>query len=188
VTRLTGGHHQRAFSLFDLLVTLAIAGTLTTLAAPAYKQLMLRTRLTAQTNQLLTDLHLARSEAIKRGQQVVLCKSRDGQHCLGDAAWHDGWVVFVDLNDNHRVDPDEIILRAQGAQRVPTHLNASGGAQRNHYLGYRPDGMSGKRGTFTLCDPSAPQLARAIIIYWTGRARVSDKTDEGRALTCPADG
>lgn len=183
-----GHQRQRAFSLFDMLVTLVVVGTLTALAVPAFKQLTARTRLTTQVNQLLTELHLARSEAIKRGQHVVLCQSRDGQHCTGDAAWHDGWVIFVDPNDNHLVEPDETVIHVQGTQAgVVTHLNASGGAHRNHYLGYRPDGMSGKRGTFTFCDPTAPSLARAIIIYWTGRARVSDKTDEGHALTCPAD-
>lgn len=177
---------QRAFSLFDMLITLAIASTLIALAVPTFKHLTARTRITAQVNGLLTDLHLARSEAIKRGQPVVLCKSQDGQRCAGDAAWHEGWVMFVDGNDNHLADPNETVIRVQGTQpSVETHLNASGGPQRNHYLGYRPDGMSGKRGTFTFCDPTAPSLARAIIIYWTGRARVSDKTDDGRALTCP---
>ena len=186
--RPPGGQHQHAFSLFDLLVTLVVASTLTALAVPAFKQLTVRNRITTQVNRLLTDLHLARSEAIKRREHVVLCKSRDGRHCTEDAAWHDGWVVFVDPNDNHRVEPDETVMRVQGTQAgVETHLNASGGAQRNHYLGYRPDGMSGKRGTFTFCDSTAPSLARAIIVYWTGRARVSDKTDEGHALTCPAD-
>ena len=68
---------------------------------------------------------------------------------------------------------------------MKTRLNASGGSHRNHYLGYRPDGLSGKRGTFTFCDPTAPHQARAIILYWTGRARVSDKTDDGHALICP---
>ena len=178
--------HQRAISLFDMLVTLVVASTLTALAVPAFKQLMVRNRLTTQVNRLLADMHLARSEAIKRRENVVLCKSRDGQHCAEDAAWRDGWVIFVDPNSNHLADPDETVIRVQGAQSgVDTHLNASGGTQRNHYLGYHPDGMSGKRGTFTFCDPSSPDTARAIIIYWTGRARVSDKTDEGRTLTCP---
>lgn len=181
-------HPQRAFSLFELLITLVVASILTSLAVPAFKQLIVHTRLTTQVNGLLTDLHLARSEAIKRGQPVVLCKSQDGQYCTGDDAWHEGWVMFVDSNFNHLVDPDETIIRVQGAQSsLKTRLNASGGSHRNHYLGYRPDGMSGKRGTFTICDPSAPNQARAIILYWTGRARVSDKSDDGHALTCPDD-
>lgn len=184
-----GTSRQRAVSLLDMLVTLAVAGTLTALAVPAFNQWTARTRITTQVNRLLTDLHLARSEAIKRGQPVVVCKSRDGRRCSGGGAWHHGWVVFVDSNHNHLMEPDESVLRVQGAQvGVETHLNASGsGALRNHYLGFRPDGMSGKRGTFTFCDPTAPALARSIIIYWTGRARVSGKTAEGLPLTCPVD-
>ena len=184
------GHpRQRAVSLFDLLVTLVVAGSLTALAVPAFKQWTARTRITTQVNRLLTDLHLARSEAIKRGQPVVLCQSRNGRRCSEDGAWHHGWVVFVDTNYNHLAEPDESVIHVQGTQvSVETHLKASGsGALRNHYLGFRPDGMSGKRGTFTFCDPAAPALARAIIIYWTGRARVSGKTAEGEPLACPMD-
>ena len=179
---------QRAFSLFDLLVTLVVAASLTALAAPVFQQLTVRTRVTTQVNQLLTDLYLARSEAIKRGQPVVLCNSRDGLSCNADAAWHQGWVVFVDSNHNHRADPEESLIHVQGTQTgVETHLTASGGGtQRNHYFGFRADGMSGKSGTFTVCEPSAPSFARAIIIYWTGRARVSGKTAEGHPLSCPA--
>jgi type IV fimbrial biogenesis protein FimT len=184
-----GTSRQRAISLFDMLVTLVVAGTLTALAVPAFNQLTARTRITTQVNRLLTDLHLARSEAIKRGQQVVLCKSRNGRRCSEDGAWQHGWVVFVDGNLNHLAEPDESVIHVQDTQvGVETHLNASGsGAQRNHYLGFRPDGMSGKRGTFTFCDPTAPASARAIVIYWTGRARVSGKTAEGLPLTCPVD-
>ena len=177
---------QRAYSVFDLLVTLVISGTLSSLAVPAFKQMTTRARITTQVNHLLTDLHRARSEAITRGQPVVLCSSRDGQRCSGDATWHDGWVVFVDLNGNHRAEPDETVISVQGAEPgVKIQLNASGGELRNLYFGYRPDGLSGKNGTFTFCDPTAPGLARAIIIYRTGRARVSYKTAEGNRLACP---
>jgi type IV fimbrial biogenesis protein FimT len=47
-------------------------------------------RLAAHTNDLLTSLHLARTEAIKRNARVTLCKSADAAIC-STAAGGTGW-------------------------------------------------------------------------------------------------
>lgn len=179
---------MRAFSLLDVLIVLALISLLGSLAVPAIKQLVGRMRLTTQVNGLLTHMHLARSEAVKRGQPVALCKSPNSRQCVPEAAWHDGWIVFVDPNNNHKMDAGETVIHVHGPQAgIQTRLNASGGGRRNDYFAYRPDGLSGKSGTFTLCDAASPGLARAIIVYRTGRARVSDKSADGaRPLSCPA--
>ena len=177
-------HGQRAYSLFDALTTLAVLCTVATVAIPAVSHLVASTRVTTQVNELMTHLHLARSEAIKRGQRVLLCKSRDGSRCTSDSPWHEGWIVFVDQNDNHTVDGDEQIIRVQQALTgVTLQARLSSGA--NNDLGYRPDGFSGKLGTFTFCVPDAPDRARAIIIYRTGRPRISRISDENEPLSCP---
>ncbi len=181
-------HGQRAYSLFDALTTLAVLCTVATVAIPAVSHLVASTRVTTQVNELMTHLHLARSEAIKRGQRVLLCKSRDGSRCTSDSPWHEGWIVFVDQNDNHTVDGDEQIIRVQQALTgVTLQAGLSGsGSNLNDYVGYRPDGFSGKRGTFTFCVPNAPNRARAIILYWTGRPRISRISAKKAALTCPS--
>ena len=50
--------------------------------------------------QLVGALNMARSEAIKRGVRVTLCKSADPDAttpaCAPGAAWNQGWLVFVD--------------------------------------------------------------------------------------------
>ena len=181
-------HGQRAYSLFDALTTLVVLGTLTTVAIPAVNHMMAITRVTTQVNTLMTDLYLARSEAIKRGQRVLLCKSRNGNRCTEDSPWHAGWIVFVDQNDNHIMDEDEQIIRVQQALAgvtVQARLSG-GGSHASNYVGYRPDGISGKDGTFTFCVPDAPKKARAIIIYWTGRPRISRLSARKTALDCPA--
>ena len=177
-------HGQRAYSLFDALTTLAVLCAVATVAIPAVSHLVASTRVTTQVNELMTHLHLARSEAIKRGQRVLLCKSRDGSRCTSDSPWHEGWIVFVDQNDNHTVDGNEQIIRVQQALTGMT-LQARLSNSANNDLGYRPDGISGTNGTFTFCVPGAPDRARAIIVYWTGRPRISRISAEKSALACP---
>ena len=68
---------QKGFSLVELLVVVAILGVLAGLAAPSFTSLIRSNRLTAAANDLLGAVALARSEALKRAQRVVLCTILD---------------------------------------------------------------------------------------------------------------
>lgn len=65
---------QRAhgFTLIELLVTLAIAGLLATIVAPSMSTFMARARLASDVNLVVSALNMARSEAIKRHQNVTI--------------------------------------------------------------------------------------------------------------------
>src|SRR3989344_4698731 len=54
------------FTLIELIITLTIAGILMAVAVPGLKNFVSSNRLTAQINDLIADINLARSEAIKR--------------------------------------------------------------------------------------------------------------------------
>jgi len=87
-------------TVIELLVTLSIMVILLTVALPGFSELMAETRRVASVNQLVGALNMARSEAIKRGVRVTLCKSADPDAttpaCAPGAAWNQGWLVFVD--------------------------------------------------------------------------------------------
>ena len=178
--------HQSGYSLFEALIALAITGVVAGIAVPSLQHLMASNQITIFVNQLITDLHLSRSEAIKRGQRVTLCKSSNGKKCTADSSWNQGWLVFVDPNHNYQIDSDESILRIQQAMpAVAIRFNGSGGGSADNYVSYYPDGYSWKNGTFTLCSQSRTELTRAIILYRTGRPRVARKSaDKKKALSC----
>lgn len=79
-------------------MTLSIAAILATIGAPSFQDLIRNNRVATQSNELLTALNLARSEAIKRGARVSVCASNDPlattPTCGTD--WAKGWIVFTD--------------------------------------------------------------------------------------------
>src|SRR4030065_164413 len=89
---------QRAFSLYDALVALTVVSTLATVAVPSFQQLTSSQRMTGAVNSLVTALHLARSEAIKRRERAVLCPSVDGRTCNDNSAdataWEEGYLLY----------------------------------------------------------------------------------------------
>jgi type IV fimbrial biogenesis protein FimT len=174
--------YSAGFSLLELLVALAIVAA-TLISAPSLARLLAQHRVSTEINNLFTHVYLARSETLRRGVNVVLCRSSDGLNCSAEARWHDGWIVFEDRNDNKQRDEGESIIRAQ--QALHPHLQLRYGTTTDYrYLRYTPDGAASPNATFTLCDRSGRSVARAIIVYWSGRARVSDQNASGGALSC----
>jgi len=69
---------NHGFTIIEALVTVAIIGILTALAAPAFTKMLERNRLKGAAESLFNDLQLARTEAIKRNAEVALQFSAAG--------------------------------------------------------------------------------------------------------------
>jgi type IV fimbrial biogenesis protein FimT len=168
---------QSGFSLLELMVAVAVSALLLTIGIPSFTAFTSSTRLVNVTNELVSSLHLARSEAIKRNSRVVLCASATGTSCLAAGDWHQGWLVFHDANNNAVRDVGETVILARYA--LPVGFSLTGNEQIKKYISYTSSGaaklISGafQAGTLTLCNTSpALGAARQIVISSTGRPRV----------------
>lgn len=166
---------QRGFSLIELLMTVAILGVLAGLAAPSFVSLIRSNRLTSAANDMLGAVGLARSEALKRGQRVVLCKSTDSSTCNNSASWGDGWIVFLDAdNDSIRTVASEALLRVgQSNDGVTSSVT---GATVANYISFTSRGAARttagavQSGTITLC--ISGQKERQLDLVGSGRASI----------------
>lgn len=117
---------DQGVTLVETLVAVTILVVLLMVAVPAYKSIIEGNRRATYANQVLEDLTLARSEAIKRNRQVVVCASTSGTACSGTASdWTGGWIMYVDANGNGSLDAGETVLRAHGALKLPSGWSAT---------------------------------------------------------------
>lgn len=65
------------FTLIELMVTIAVAVVLLTVAVPSFRNLIARNELTTAANAWVGALSTARAEAVKRNQSVALCGEDD---------------------------------------------------------------------------------------------------------------
>jgi type IV fimbrial biogenesis protein FimT len=165
----------RGFTLVELLVVLAVGSILLAIAVPGYAFLMNTSRLAAITNDLVTALHLARSEAIKRGIRVTVCKSANpmaaAPACSATAGWEQGWLVFVDGGARGAIDPGDTLLWTRGQIAAGT---IDPGSNFSRFVSYQASGVSqgsgnSRIGTLRICLEGD---RRDIIINWTGRLRL----------------
>ena len=84
--------NRAGFTMIELLIVMAIAAILATVAVPSFWTLIQNQRATTQANNLVTAVNLARSEAARRGDQVEICASTDQADC-NSSDWTNGWVV-----------------------------------------------------------------------------------------------
>ena len=105
-------HRQSGFTLIELMVTIGVLGVLTALAAPSFQNFFERYRVTAAVDEFNASLQLARVEAIRTNQQVVL--RTNGGCAAGN--WGCGWVVFQDTNGNLALDAGETTIRTTDVQ------------------------------------------------------------------------
>jgi type IV fimbrial biogenesis protein FimT len=98
---------QSGFTLFELLTTIAVLGILLAVGVPSFSSIIRNNRIAAATNDLVTALTFARSEAMKRGEVITACASLDLVECAGSNDWSTGWIVFWDRNQDGIRDEDE---------------------------------------------------------------------------------
>lgn len=109
----------RGFTAIELMVVVAIVAILAALAAPSFNPLIERWRVRQAAEALQATLYFARSEAIKRGGQVVIQKLPNGTNGCTTAPstddWGCGWTVCEDTNGNNVCNASEPVLQRYDA-------------------------------------------------------------------------
>ena len=185
------GQQQSGFTLYELMIVLAIGSIILVVAVPSFSGVIDNQRMTAATNEMVMTLNLAKSEAIKRVAYVSVCKSNNGVNCsAAGTSWDDGWIVFANATVANlgSVDVGDEILRVYPALRDSISLTPIGTV--DGFLSFRPSGTLGTSaanmtGTLTMCDDRGADHARGILLNPAGNWGVSrDQAHDGSALAC----
>jgi type IV fimbrial biogenesis protein FimT len=187
---------QRGFTLFELMITVAVAGTLAAIAVPNMRDFMRNNRLASSANDLLRSVQIARSEAVKRQRVMAACASSnpDAADATCSEGALSGWIVFQDSNTNWDRDPGDATEVVIDRKSVPAGVTVSNDSTGK--VSYGPTGFAtstpGQTPTsrVVICDVrgnltvGANSVARAMVITNTGRARITrDPTEITSALT-----
>jgi len=166
---------KKGFTLIELMITIVIVVVLLSLAGPAFIETIRNNRIQVSADNLFTSLIVARSEALKRNQPVVICKSTNGTACVTSGEWEQGWLTFADEDADNTLDGGEPIIKVNGA--LSNGLTLRTGSNFTNRVVYRQDGTSSQVDTFVLCDTEANlEAAREVVVSSVGRPRLVKTT------------
>lgn len=175
--RSVQGHSMVGLTLIELLVTISVLAIGLSIGVPSMSSLINNSRAATATNDFIAHLNFARSEAIKRGTEVTLCKTADPSAaspvCSTTASWHTGWLIFVDGNTLGTLDGTgataDKLLRIR--QATASNINISGTTSFANSITYRPNGRlkDTDKGTLTI---TVSGLERQLFLSNAGRVRV----------------
>lgn len=166
------------FTLVEMLVVLTIGAILAAIAIPTFNATIAGARTFDAITSLQAALDLARSEAIRRGTTVTLCRVADpaadppvctmAAGAFGANDWMAGWVVFVDNSVGGTVgtiDAAELVVFRQpplAAAAATRAVMVSGiGAVSYNNLGQRP-AAARNVGNFNADYRSAPHSTAGL--------------------------
>jgi type IV fimbrial biogenesis protein FimT len=186
---------SRGFTLYELMLVIAIAGLLIGLGVPGLQQFMRSSQLTSAVNDMLAAIHMARAESVKRRLPTEMCFTQDPTAatpaCDGNGT--QGWVVWVDdanpdasnANDNNGViNANEPVILRHGA--LPGVISiVSKPAGNAGYVAFQDTGFvkvaADDLAGIVLCDSkgntaqygAANSTARGLLISPVGRPSVT---------------
>jgi len=166
---------ESGFTLVEMLVAMAILVVVTSLAVPSMTELIESNRTNSITQSLYASLVSARSEAVSRNQNVVICKSSNGIFCTTANAWEQGWLIFVDEDaDGVKDITDPVTISVSS---LDNDFTLRTGTAYSNKLQFRPDGTVTEADTFRLCSASnIPEDGRSVILNITGRPRSTESS------------
>jgi type IV fimbrial biogenesis protein FimT len=174
-------NRETALTLIELLIVLAMLATISIAATPGFYSIIDGVRMGSNVNELVHSLHRVRHNALVTGIATAVCSSADGRQCERNSGWENGWLIFANHNadDPPQVDPGESILDSRGP--IP---NMRIYANRRAFI-MRPFGLRSTNGTLIWCDRRGENHARAIVVSYTGKPRISETDSKGRHYNCP---
>lgn len=183
-----GKMHQEGVTLIELLVTLSVVAIIVAVGVPALRDFFATNHMSAATNDLVTSLHLARSEAIKRETLSRLCPSSNWDQpnpaCTNRGNLANGWIVIADplgaatVVQTHEPLPESIQLTHDFNDAIDfasngLPINANAGGEFNILL-------CDDRGDHDIGGGIA--AGRWINIRGTGRPRIYTSPDDVQAM------
>ncbi|HDN27907.1 MAG TPA: prepilin-type N-terminal cleavage/methylation domain-containing protein [Thioploca sp.] len=175
---------QNAFTLIEIIVTLAVVAILTMVALPNMRSMLLNNRIISKTNDFISAINYVRTEAITRPSRNLQIQPIVQPI---DTDWSNGWQIVEIISSTEQeiikifeYQNDQILIKKISGKCSST--------DHEHSICYKARGRIQNPYKFLVCNPDYPQGARIVTIERVGRASTeSCALGEGSCLsTCSA--
>jgi len=121
---------SHGFTLVELMITIFVAAILIAIAVPSFQHIIASSKLASTANTLVSSLHAARMQAIKRNADVQFCSNDAGintDSALGTQCASQGGAVYMLTTPGGADTPVQVRTAAsiaQGQQQLDGDITA----------------------------------------------------------------
>ena len=158
---------QKGITLIELMVTLAVAAILLTVATPSFTSMIKENRSASEQRSLMSIISTARSEASHRNQLITIASLTDD--------WSNGLQVFVDLDSDSIFNNTDILIKDISASASGISIGAGAVGSLAKSISFNGDGtLNGATSfVFTICDDRGASEGHQLTLNFIGRSRAS---------------
>lgn len=181
---------QRGFGMVETMITIGIALILLSIAAPDMGALVRENRVKTAAEDFVSAIVLARTEAIKRGTPVIMCRTGNSGAASSSLAcraatqdgapnasrdWTHGWIMYAKSGGvgsgggdyNYSSDGEPILV----GDPAPGGVQIKSDGDGNQWLAFFGDGTLNESGPtqYAVCDSRGPTEGRLVTIPLIGR-------------------
>lgn len=161
---------QKGFTLLELMMTLFIGAIILSFAVPSFSSMIANNRAISESNLIVSTLHLARSESIKRTINVSVCSRSlprtTPETCAISTNWANGILLFTDDSGTAgEFDVTDILIHAKDSLPSQGILTAT-----VNNIQFSPNGMAQAVASLTVrLSPCRGNQERVIAVARSGR-------------------
>ncbi|QEY59683.1 prepilin-type N-terminal cleavage/methylation domain-containing protein [Pseudomonas sp. C27(2019)] len=159
---------QRAFTLVEMCIVLALLAILAQVALPAFQDFLERNQQQALYNQIARAVNHARTHAVTHRVRVELCGTHDGRSCNKD--WSQGWL----LREVNQLQPIAVTQLKTDRRRL--QWSGFQAKIQFHSNGISPTG----NGRFYSCHKQ--EISWQLILNRQGRLRSASSTENAEQI------
>lgn len=161
------GRLMQGYTLLELSIAISISFILFLMAVPLCHSLIIKNQRQSSVDQLVSAIHFAHSEALKRNENIIFCGSSDRIHCDGQ------WSTAQIVKTQSRII--RIFYNASKLDQLHWRSNFS----KNNFLQFAAMGFTeGQQGSFIYCPANKNNDdAQTITVTYTGRVRIFNGGD-----------
>jgi len=166
----------KGFTLYELLITMAIVVIITSIGIPNFSSLIKSSRSDNLYHNIFTLIQYTRSKAAFFASDVILCPTENKKSCHKN--WSYPLMIFIDKNGNKERDQQETIDKMVTLLRKDEKViwKAFGSTR---YIRFVSDGSTEyQSGNLTICPANNDvKYIQKIILYKSGRARKANNQE-----------
>lgn len=176
---------QKAFTLIEIIVALAVAAILAIVALPNMRYMLLSNQITSKTNQFIAAINYIRTETLTRNNTIQISPLDDSDD---NNEWGSGWQIWVDMDNNGLVEPNSDIVKVFDFADDQIVIDQILEDSEDDYadtpiISYRARGRVQDPYKFVVCHKDYPE-AKEVTIIRVGRAGVKRCSLDGGDHPC----